>query len=75
MLYDFVEDLETQVGDSIEIVINAGKGCCSHRGILSQVGVDFVTLIDGDEKIEIPFDSIAAIKKQACGATDKRMDP
>ncbi|ADL13323.1 hypothetical protein [Acetohalobium arabaticum] len=75
MNYDFVEGLEDQVGDSIAVIINAGEGCCLHQGILCQVGVDFVTLVDGDERIEVPFESIAAIKKQACGAADERMDP
>lgn len=74
MRHDFIEDLETQVGDSIKVIINAGEGFCLHQGILSQVGVDFVILIDGDERVAVPFESIAAIKKQACGETGEEMD-
>ncbi|MGM0471240.1 MAG: hypothetical protein ACQEQI_03020 [Bacillota bacterium] len=75
MHYDFVEQLETQVGDSVQVVITAGEGCCLHRGVLSQVGIDYLTLIDGEYRIEIPFTSIAALKQQTYGAgNDSYMD-
>ncbi|KXS40634.1 MULTISPECIES: hypothetical protein [unclassified Candidatus Frackibacter] len=64
----FIDLLEDQLGDFVEVIITAGQGCCLQEGILCQVGLDFITLIDGDERIEIPFDAIAAVRKLAGGA-------
>jgi hypothetical protein len=64
----FIEHLENQVGDFMEVIITSGEKCCYQEGILCKVGVDYITLIDCDERIEIPFDSIAAVRKQAGGA-------
>ncbi|SJZ59749.1 hypothetical protein [Selenihalanaerobacter shriftii] len=64
----FDELLEEQLGDYVEVIITAGGGCCTQEGILCQVAVDNIILINDDVRIEIPFDSIAAVRKLAGGA-------
>ncbi|SJZ99936.1 hypothetical protein [Selenihalanaerobacter shriftii] len=64
----FEELLEEQIGDYVEIIITAGGGCCLQEGILCQVGLDNIILIDDDERVEIPFDAIAAVRKEAGGS-------
>ncbi|SDC15661.1 hypothetical protein SAMN04515661_10325 [Candidatus Frackibacter sp. WG11] len=64
------ERLLEQVGDFVEVIITAGQGCCLQEGILCSVFDDFIVLINGDTRIEIPIDSIAAVRKLAGGAPE-----
>ncbi|SJZ97234.1 hypothetical protein [Selenihalanaerobacter shriftii] len=64
----FEDLLEEQIGDYVEVIITAGEGCCLQEGILCRIGLDYITLIDDDVRVEIPFDSIAAVRKLAGGA-------
>ncbi|WP_159442954.1 hypothetical protein [Selenihalanaerobacter shriftii] len=47
------------------VVITAGKGKCSQKGVLCQRGKKSITLIENNIVIKIPSNSITAIRKQA----------
>jgi ribosome maturation factor RimP len=66
----FEEQLEMQLGDYVSIMITAGEGCCKHEGILCSIMEDYIVLIDGDQRIEIPMNCIAAMRKFAGGAPE-----
>ncbi|MGM0471239.1 MAG: hypothetical protein ACQEQI_03015 [Bacillota bacterium] len=67
----FTEQLEMQVGDFMTVIVKAGEESCQQRGILCAIKDDFIVLVHNDERIEIPIDQIAAIRKLAGGASDE----
>ncbi|SJZ30600.1 hypothetical protein [Selenihalanaerobacter shriftii] len=64
----FEDQLLEQIGDYVAVIITAGGGCCRHEGILCSVMADFITLINNNVRVEIPIESIAAVRKLAGGA-------
>lgn len=67
----FEEQLQTQVGDFMTVIIKSGGNCCRHRGILCSIRDDFIVLVHDDERIEIPINQIAAVRKLAGGACEE----
>ncbi len=70
---DFLDVLEDLVGEFVTVIVMSGGEClgaseddccCSQEGTLCGIGEDFLLLINNDLKILIPFDAIAAIRRQ-----------
>ncbi|MBM7622671.1 hypothetical protein [Sporohalobacter salinus] len=67
----FEEQLQAQVGDFMTVIIKSGGDSCKHRGILCSIRDDFIVLVYDDERIEIPINQIASVRKLAGGVSEE----
>ncbi|GAB6098297.1 hypothetical protein JCM16358_01760 [Halanaerocella petrolearia] len=67
----FLEQIRRQSGEFIKVIIKSGADCCQQQGILCNVEDDFLVLIDGNSRIQIPIKAIVAIKRKVNGTQGK----
>ncbi|GAB6139112.1 hypothetical protein [Halanaerobaculum tunisiense] len=63
----FQKNIRNQTGEFIVVLIKSGANCCKHKGVLCNVGKDFLVLINNGVKIEIALDAVVAVKRKING--------